>query len=264
MYWLNGKLFTTDQITLSVTDPAFIFGATIFTTIRVYHHSLDHPLTQWENHLQRLKAGLKALDWSEPNWDRIREGALQVLPHHPVLRITLFSDGRELIIGRNFPLNLAQNQKEGIVGYVTHNPLLQRSLASYKTGNYLTAWTALQQANDYNAQEAILCDTHGQWLETSTGNLWGYKEGKWFTPPLGSILPGVMRNYLLDYFKKQSIEIVEKPWDRDFYQDLDILAYSNCVVQFIPFKQIINDDSVRDFNLTHDCLREIQLYFSHF
>jgi 4-amino-4-deoxychorismate lyase len=45
MFWYDGKLIENDQIALEITNPGLIYGATIFTTLRVYHHSLDHPLT---------------------------------------------------------------------------------------------------------------------------------------------------------------------------------------------------------------------------
>ncbi|HCF27363.1 MAG TPA: 4-amino-4-deoxychorismate lyase, partial [Cyanobacteria bacterium UBA11049] len=50
------------------------------------------------------------------------------------------------------------------------------------------------------AGEAILVDANGNWLETSTGNLWGWQNGCWWTPPLeAGILPGVVRQQLINW-----------------------------------------------------------------
>ena len=85
-------------------------------------------------------------------------------------------DGREWITGRYLPGDLATRQQQGIVGWLADVPIYQRCLASHKTGNYLGAWLALQQTQKYGAREAILIDESGNWLETSTGNLWGWKQ----------------------------------------------------------------------------------------
>ena len=46
----------------------------------------------------------------------------------------------------------------------------------HKTGNYLACWLAKNAgAKKVGAQEAILTSDQGEWLETSTGNLWGWK-----------------------------------------------------------------------------------------
>jgi 4-amino-4-deoxychorismate lyase len=43
---------------------------------------------------------------------------------------------------------------------------------------------AKANAQKLNTQEAILVDAAGNWLETSTGNLWGWRDGSWWTPAL--------------------------------------------------------------------------------
>ena len=56
------------------------------------------------------------------------------------------------------------------------------------------------------AKEAILVDESGNWLETSTGNLWGWHDGIWYTPHLDNrILPGIVRSHLLNWLKSQGI-----------------------------------------------------------
>ncbi|MEB3151575.1 MAG: 4-amino-4-deoxychorismate lyase, partial [Sphaerospermopsis sp.] len=47
MYWYCGKLIESKTLELNINDPGLLFGATVFTTLRVYDHSLDHSLTNW-------------------------------------------------------------------------------------------------------------------------------------------------------------------------------------------------------------------------
>ncbi|MEB3294979.1 MAG: aminotransferase class IV [Synechococcales bacterium] len=258
-YWYNGTIVETDQFSLSITDPAFLYGATLFTTLRVYEQSLQHPRTHWQAHCDRLHRSVTAFGWMEPDWQRIRQGAEQLLPLYPVLRITLFADGRELITGRSLPADLAQRQQQGITAWVCsfgsasgdgasgngasgNGALGLRSLPQHKTGNYLLPWLALQQAQQQNTQEAILVDPNGNWLETSTGNLWGYGQGTWWTPAIAAgILPGIQRQHILTHLRDRQIPHQETTWNPDLIQTLELLAYSNTVVELIPIHTVYNN-----------------------
>lgn len=234
---------TGHTLELAIDDPGLLYGATVFTTLRVYG-DLDQPLTQWAAHCDRLHTSLQTFGWLEPDWARLRHGATQLMSELPVLRLVVFPDGREWITGRPLPPDLAHRQQHGITAWLASHPPppRTRSLPTHKTGNYLTPWLALQQARQLGAQEAILVDAAGNWLETSTGNLWGWRDGQWLTPPIAAgILPGLQRNHLIQDLKCQNIEVKEAVWSPDLVQSLAAIAYSNCVVEFIPIHTILRD-----------------------
>ncbi len=264
MYWYDGKLIDSNTINLSISEPGLLYGATVFTTMRVYQQSLSHPLTHWQAHQDRLKQSIISFNWQEPDWQRLTTGVNSLLTYFPVIRIALFPDGQEWITGRQLPPDLTTKQQRGITAWVATESIYRRSLASHKTGNYLGAYLAIQKARQLQAQEAILIDYKDNWLETSTGNLWGYKAGFWYTPALeGGILPGIMRSHLLNWLQQQSLPVKENIWTPDFIQDLDAIAYSNCVVQIIPIHTI----SGLTLNKTHytlaTSLQNLQQYFQN-
>ncbi len=234
-FWYDGELHQGDRLSLDPTDPALLYGATLFTTLRVYE-TLDHPRTHWAEHQIRLQTSLEALNWQMPDWDRVRVG----LEHfdRPVRRVTLFFDGREMVTGRDLPPDLAQRQATGIVAWVAQDQGL-RSLPQHKTGNYLLPWHLMAQAARHGAQEAILADPQQQWLETATGNLWGYAQGQWWTPPLHGILPGIERQHRTEILQSQGHRVVEMPWTKDLIAQFTHLAYSNCVVEWVPIRRVI-------------------------
>lgn len=263
MYWFDGQWFDHDQITLSLTDPGLLYGATIFTTLRAYRHSLNHPLTHWPDHRDRLQKSVEQLQWPNPDWHGMAEVAQTLLSSYSVLRIVIFPDGKIWITGRNLPENLSQFQQQGIQGWIADRDLFQRPLAALKTGNYLTAWWALQAAQKQEAQEAILINDRGHWLETSTGNLWGWKEGVFYTPPEdGHILPGIMRSRLLQYLSAQKIPVKQQPWSWNWSKNLEIVAYSNSVVEIIPFQTIKIQDKTLTFPCDHPALVCLRNYFT--
>lgn len=264
MYWYNGQLFEQDTICLSINDLGLKYGATIFTTLRVYKQSLEHPLTQWEAHLNRLKNSLEAFNWCIPNWQNIAQGARHLITTYPVLRITIFPDGREWITGRFLPENLSQFQQQGIKGWLAPHFPFQRTLNTHKTGNYLGAWLALQQAKTLGFQEAILEDSQSNWLETSTGNLWGWKQGIWYTPALKSqILPGIGRQQLINWLHQQTIKIEENQWTSSWVKSLEIIAYSNSVVEIIPFSQIDCSGELLTFDVSREVLKIMSQYYQN-
>ncbi|MEB3290144.1 MAG: aminotransferase class IV [Leptolyngbya sp.] len=262
VYWFDGQPREGDTLSLAANEPAFLYGATAFTTLRVYQHSLDHPLTHWNDHLQRLRHTLETFQWTAPNWNRVRRGADWLQPSFPVLRITCFPDGRELIAGRPLPADLSQKQGQGITAWLATPETYRRALPNHKTGNYLGSWLALQQAQRRGAAEAILIDGAGHWLETSTGSLWGWGQGQWWTPPLASgLLPGIARQHVIDHLQHQGIAVGQDPWGPEVIHRLDSLAYSNAVVEIVPIHTVITDHSKLVFNAKAASLKGLRAAF---
>jgi hypothetical protein len=100
----------------------------VFTTLRVYHQSLDSALTNWTGHCDRIESTLQTFAWQQPNWNRLRQGAEILIAHFPVLRITVFPDGREWITGRFLPENLTDKQQHGVAASILAGTQFQRSL----------------------------------------------------------------------------------------------------------------------------------------
>jgi branched-subunit amino acid aminotransferase/4-amino-4-deoxychorismate lyase len=249
MFWQNGRLSSSQTLTLAIDNPGWLYGATVFTTVRVYDRTLQHPLTNWNGHCDRLRRSILDFGWQHPNWENLRQGAQTLLAHYPILRITVFPDGGEVITGRSLPADLERRQRDGICAWLADEPQFQRTLAAHKTGNYLSAWLALQTARKMEAEEAILSDRHGNWLETSTGNLWGWQQGCWWTPPLeadsleGWILPGLLRSQLLACLQQRNLPVIEQPWTAELVQGFEAIAYTNSVVEIVPIHTVVTSAS---------------------
>lgn len=259
MLWYNGQLIQESTVDIASDDPGLLYGATVFTTLRVYCQSLENPLTHWDVHCDRLLSSLKTFGWTLPDWQRLRDGAQMLSASYPVLRITIFPDGREWITGRFLPTDLAQRQQQGIAAWLAEDSDYQRSLPAHKTGNYLTAWLAQQAARQRGAAEAILVGTDGSWLETSTGNLWGWQNDCWWTPPLtAGILPGIARSHLIDWLKSRNCRVQETPWDAKQVLEFEAIAYTNSVVEVIPIHTVLNSQTPLKYDPFHPSLEQLQ------
>lgn len=259
MFWYDGRLIRGTKLELAIDNPGLLYGATVFTTLRVYQQSLHHPLTNWRSHCHRLTSSLQTFGWQQPDWERLRRGAEQLTESYAVLRITIFPDGREWITGRSLPSDLTQRQQQGVTAWLANAPEYQRSLAAHKTGNYLSAWLAGQAARQQGAAEAILVDATGSWLETNTGNLWGWQGGCWWTPPLDvGILPGVVRSQLMDWLKTQDYPVREAPWHRERVLQFEAIAYTNSVIQVIPIHTVLTSSQSLTYDPFHPTLEPLR------
>lgn len=262
MFWYDGNLIDKGTLELDIADPGLLYGATVFTTLRVYHQSLDSHLTNWGGHCDRLRSSIATFSWQQPDWQRLRRGAQALMPHFPVLRITIFPDGREWIAGRFLPDDLTKRQQYGIDCILSEEPFFCRPIPEHKTGNYLGAWLALRKAQHLGAKEAILVDSSGNWLETSTGNLWGWRDGRWWTPPMDAgILPGVVRQQLLCWLVRQNEQVELKPWTADLVQGLEAIAYSNSLVQVVPIHTVITPHNTLTYDPFHSRLVQLRSLF---
>ena len=253
-------LFRSDTLTLPRQDPGLLYGATVFTTLRVYDHHLDHPWTVWAAHQARLTRSLQTFHWVEPNWPQVRQGAETLASHFPVLRVTIFPDGRELILGRSLPPDLALKQTQGVTVWVADAEEYGRSLVAHKTGNYLGSWLALQTAQRMAAQEAVLVNDQGHWLETSTGNLWGWAADQWWTPPLtAGILPGVMRSRLLQGLQQQQQTVLTAAWTPQRVSQFSFVAYTNSVVEVVPIQTVLQGASSVNYNPDYGKVKQLNL-----
>lgn len=260
-FWYNGDLVQAATLELAIDDPGLLYGATIFTTLRVYHQSLKSPLTNWAGHCNRLQTSLETFSWQPPDWQRVRRGAETLAGDFPVLRIVLFPDGREWITGRMLPVDLTKRQQRGIIAWLAETPLLQRTMPAHKTGNYLSSWLALQTAHKMGAQEAVLVDAVGNWLETSGGNLWGWHRGCWWTPPLQvGILPGLMRSQLIHWLLCQN-EIVEEPWSDDRVRVFEAIAYTNSVMEVVPIHTVLRERDRLSYDPFHKGFEQLRGLF---
>ncbi len=268
-FWYDGALFDEDDWAVvglpsdtGSLQAGLRFGASVFTTLRVYEQDLAHPMTMWERHCDRIAQSLTYFTWPHPDWPSIRKGAQQLKACYPILRITVFPDGKAWITGRDLPPSLSQQQVEGVTCWLAPAAYL-RSFPLHKTGNYLACWQARKQAQQCGAQEAILTNAQGEWLETATGNLWGVfrdqSEHRWCMPLSKLCLPGLMRGRLQALLSAEGQSIGELPWTRAVVERFDAIAYSNCVVGLLPVHTILDRDITLKYDVQNASLKALQL-----
>ncbi|GAA5439451.1 hypothetical protein Dcae01_00954 [Deinococcus caeni] len=131
-----------------VNDPAWLHGATAFTTVRT---RLGAPLL-WPEHLARLRDTCAFLGLLVPDPDP------PPLDPHPwgLLRVTVTEGGT---FASHRPLTPGPRPEGGVTVRLT-GVQIHPQLGAHKTGNYLPYRLAARQAAP--AFEGLLLDAHGQ------------------------------------------------------------------------------------------------------
>jgi branched-chain amino acid aminotransferase len=211
---LNGQVVAAETAAISVYDRGFLYGDSVFETIRVYG---GKPFALAE-HLDRLERSAERVFISLPV-------PLGVIAEEVRRGIGLSQDAesfvRVMLTRGTGPLGLDPDLAEKPSRVVLVEPFVPPSDEAYERGieaitvhvarasdatpaagakvaNYLTSLLAIREARRRGAVEAFIVDARGSVLEGTTSNLFFVRDGELVTPPeQAGILAGITRAYIL-------------------------------------------------------------------
>jgi branched-chain amino acid aminotransferase len=108
------------------------------------------------------------------------------------------------------------------------------------TGQYVTGVLAKREAIAAGYDEALLLDPEGYLTEGSGENLFLVKDGVIKTTPLTSILNGITRQTILEYFRHQGKPVIEQRFTRDELWCADEVFLSGTAAEITPISWIDN------------------------
>lgn len=250
--WIDGKRFSAEAAQVSVFDRGFLYGDSVFETLRTYGKrpfALEEHLVRLERSAERV---LIRMPLDRDGLRREVNEALAAVEHdESVLRLML-TRGRGESLGLDpglstTPLRVmlvmplvppaAQKYEHGI-GVITYRaPRLAdgTAAAGAKVGNYLAAVLAIDAARKASAEEALFVDTEQRVLEGSTSNVFAVLGGRLVTPPeeLG-ILPGITRAHVLALAARRGLFTEIRPVSVDELFDAEELFISSSIRELLP------------------------------
>ena len=208
---IDGGLVAPDEARVSVFDRGFLFGDSVFETIRTYG---GKPFALME-HLQRLRRSADLVYIRLPvDEAQLTREILQTVQaagnSESYVRVTV-TRGQGAVFG------LDPTQAEQPLRVIIARPLTPLPASAYelgvdtitfqtmrpsdatlahgaKIGNYLVAVLAMRVAKEKDAHEALILDHAGNVVEGATSNLFFVEGGVLITPPeRAGILPGITR-----------------------------------------------------------------------
>lgn len=244
-YYVNGEFVPAAHATLPLNDLGIVRGYGIFDLLRTYGTS---PF-RLRDHIRRLQSSASqislALPWStEELEDVVMQTYKRNLIPDASIRIVVTGgpsdnfmtpQGKSSLIVMVHPVSpyAAKYYEEGCKATST---LVERTMATVKSLNYIGAIMAMEDADKVGAVEAIYLDAQDRLTEGTRSNLFAMRDNLLITPREG-VLKGITRQVVLEVAAAE-FEIVEGPIH---YHDLDTLDeafMTSTTKEVLPLVQI--------------------------
>src|SRR6185437_535272 len=210
---IDGALSQPDEAKVSVYDRGFLYGDSVFETIRTY---AGEPFAL-DEHMARLarSAAKVGIAMPLPPADfgmEVRRAVRAARNPESSARIMLTRGSGPLGLDPALaaaPLRVvlveplapppAALYRDGVAVVTVRTERAADAAQGAKVGNYLASMLALKEAKSRGAHEALILDTAGHVVEGTTSNVFVVRRGEITTPPeQANILPGITRAHLLD------------------------------------------------------------------
>lgn len=247
----NGEVLPLEDVRVSVLDRAFLFGDGIYEALRVYR---GKPFLLRE-HMDRLKNSLKEVS-IDADVDRMEQRLLELLATSGVKegliymqvtrgvypRIHKFpppgTKPNELIWASEFAAPPFGDFREtGAAVATVRDDRWKR--CDIKSVNLLANCMAAEAAAQAGCQEAILIAADGSVVEGSHTSVFGVKDGKVWTSPLGPhILPGITRALVLKLANRANIEVIERSLMKSQIGEVDEMFLTGTTSEVLPITKV--------------------------
>jgi branched-chain amino acid aminotransferase len=210
---INGVLHAPDEARVSVYDRGFLYGDSVFETLRTYG---GEPFLL-DEHLARLARSAALIGIVTPiaAADLAREVRLAVRAarnDESYVRVTITRgtgplgldpaparDPLRVILVEPFTPLPAALYRDGVRAVTTRLDRPADTAPGAKITNYLASLLAVQSAKAQGAHEALLLDARGDVIEGATSNVFLVCDDTLITPPeAAGILAGITRAQVID------------------------------------------------------------------
>jgi branched-chain amino acid aminotransferase len=243
---LSGHIVPADNASVSHDNRAFRYGYGLFETMLVSKDAIE----LWEYHAERLFDGLKQLSFEIPGLftpaylqeevvRTVRKNKLEKLCR---VRLQVYADSGGLLEREKpkpefciecFPLepHITELNEAGLVtGLAKGLAKSIDSLANLKSCSALIYVMAAQQAIVNKWNDALICNSSGNIIESTIANLFWIKDEQLFTPSLKEgCVAGVMRKHILNTLPQQGYAVQERPVTPALLQGADALFLTNAI-----------------------------------
>ena len=251
LIYIDGKFYSEDEAKVSVFDHGLLYGDGIFEGIRFY----NGRVFRLEEHLERL-------------WDSARSICLQVPISQRAMSEALLETIRQndlrdgyirLIVTRgvgNLGLNPEQCKKPSVIIITAQIALYSEEMyrrgltvvtvatrrtnpsalnPAVKSLNYLNNVMARIEANQANADEALMLNDEGNVAECTADNVFVVKRGQIFTPPItAGALRGITRAVVFEIAAETGIRVTETDITRHDVFIADEAFLTGTAAEIIP------------------------------
>jgi branched-chain amino acid aminotransferase len=226
--WLNGKLVKWKDAKIHVLSHALHYGSGAFEGVRCYETEKGPAIFRLEEHVARMLKSFSIFGVSCPYTQEKIENAIKETVKanklkegyiRPILFFGYGEMGLKNLGKSEINLAIACWPWGSYLGDkaidVEISKIKRISPESFRTdakicGHYVNSILASLSVGQQGHDEAIMLDYKGNVAEGSGENIFIIKNGKIYTPKLGSILPGITRDSIMAIAKDLGYDVLEK------------------------------------------------------
>ena len=263
--WQNGKLIPWNDAKAHVLSQTLHYGSGAFEGIRFYQTANCPAIFRIAEHVDRLLYSTKILQmilsYSKDEIiaaikEVVRDSKLEAGYIRP---LAFYGDGSMMLDPKQNTIEFIiacwswgifktqENIDVKISKYIRIHPA-STVVDAKLCGHYVNSVLATLELRGTHYHEALLLDYNGNIAEGVGENFFMVKEGVIYTPKLGTILPGITRNTIIELAQKLGFKVVETTISVEQLNQADEAFFTGTAVEIMPIRSI-NDILFSDGNV---------------
>ncbi len=251
---IDGVHFAPDEAKVSVYDRGFLYGDSVFETIRTYGgepYALGEHVARLGRSAERVAIDMpiSAAEFGMEIRKAIRAArnpesyarAMLTRGSGPLgLDTSLAAAPVRVILIEPLHLPAAELYREGVKVVVVRASRASDDAHGAKVGNYLGSLLALKEAKAAGAHEALVLDGGGKIVEGTTSNVFVVKGREVVTPPeQAGILAGITRAHLLEVAKARGFAVRFESLSPEEVAAADEVFLSSSIREVMPVVRLL-------------------------
>lgn len=257
----NNEIIKKEDLPCLLNDYGVLYGYGLFESILVKN---GFPILL-KDHLKRLTYSANILDIDISFTEEDLRNNIQALikknnVSDAVLNIYLTPGdrsvgethivfGESLVMAMLRPLPKALPE-QGIKVALREESFTRARVDQLKTMSYMKNIMEKRLAEPFD--DVILYSQEGSLLESPTANIFILKEDKILTPESNAILPGIIRQFILESGEKLGFDVKESPLTLDDLETAQEVFLTNSLRGVIPIESVENAPGVFSGPVTHE------------
>ncbi len=259
--WRNGELIDWDEAKVHVLTHALHYGTSVFEGIRCYETTKGPAVFRLPEHMRRMFDSSKIYRMDIPKFtqqqlaaaclETVRANGLKSCYIRPVA-FRGYGEVGVLSLKNPIEIYICCWEWGKYLGAEAHDLGVDVCVSSWTriapntlpamakvAANYMNSQLIKMEAVLNGYAEGIALDANGYASEGSGENLFLIRDGKMYTPTLGtSALPGITRDTVITLARDAGIQVVEQAIPREWMYIADELFFSGTAAEITPIRSV--------------------------
>ena len=255
--WINGEFIEWSNATTHTLSHGLHYGSGVYDGIRAYKTKDNTAIFRLDEHVERfifssntikLKHGYTKEEIKQAIIDTIKinnldEAYIRTLSYngYGTLGVGVKNKTETVIACWKWDKYHGNTHPHGLdvktSSYIRIHP--KSTIVDAKIcGHYVNGMLALQELDDTHYHEALMLDADGYVSECSSANIFVIKDNIIYTPKLGTILPGITRDFVIKLARDLDIKIQECNLTPTDVKNADEVFFTGTAVELTQMRSL--------------------------